>query len=148
VAKAHDVNGDGTNDVIASGVLEVVVLSGVNGSVIHTVPLDGGAWNFTLTNVIGIGDWNGDGRSEFAIGHPGADGSGTSLGIVRVYNGADASVLVDIEGPQSGADFGNSIAAADWDGDGYPDLLIGAHYFDNTGTSDGAAFVYGFFEIP
>lgn len=146
VARTHDVNGDGTGDVIASGVIEVVVLSGLNGSVIHTVPLDGGGWNFTLTNVIGMGDWNGDGKSEFAIGHPGADGSGTSLGIVRVYNGADASVLVDIEGPQSGADFGNSIAAVDWDGDGYPELLIGAHYFDNTGTNDGAAFVYGFFE--
>lgn len=148
VANAHDVDGDGTNDVIASSETEVVVLSGVSGAVIHTVPLDGGAWNFTLTNVTGLGDWNGDGRSEFVIGHPRADGSGSGLGIVRVYNGADAAVLVDIEGPQSGADFGNSVAAVDWDGDGYPDLLIGAHYYDNTGTSDGAAFVYGFFEIP
>ena len=44
---------------------------------------------------------------------------------------------------QEGAHFGCSVSTAgDVDGDGYSDVIIGADYYDNGQTNEGAAFVY------
>jgi len=47
------------------------------------------------------------------------------------------------EGDQSYAWFGNNLGAAgDVNGDGYADIIVGAVYYDNGQTDEGAAFVY------
>jgi hypothetical protein len=77
-------------------------------------------------------DWDGDGERDLAVGAPGAAGGS---GRVFIYFGpviggsgpADAVISV---GPESsvldGGEIGASLAAADFDGDGPDDLVIGA----------------------
>ncbi len=76
------------------------------------------------TSVTVVGDIDGDGRAEFAVGAP---GTGVALGLVRMYSGASGSLMWQIVGPSAGSTFGASIAAlGDVNGDGVPDLVIGA----------------------
>jgi hypothetical protein len=78
------------------------------------------------------GDFNGDGFDDLVIGVPGEDGSGAIL----VLFGSPHSLLFaahywlgefDLGGsPALGDQFGTALAAADWNGDGFDDLAIGA----------------------
>lgn len=72
-----------------------------------------------------VGDVNGDGLSDFAIGHPGAGGD---EGRVEVYFGAstpDGTPDWILSG-NPGEHLGYSIASAgDVNGDGYDDILVG-----------------------
>lgn len=74
-----------------------------------------------------IGDVDGDGAQEFAVGAPYADSNGVNAGSVTIYSGRTLTPLTTLVG--SGADdyFGFALAApGDLSGDGVPDLLIGA----------------------
>ena len=63
-----------------------------------------------------------------------------------VYYGADAGIgttPVMVESNQVNAQLGRSVSGAgDINGDGYADLVVGAHYYDNGESSEGAAFVF------
>ena len=92
-----------------------------------------------------IGDVNGDGVPDLAIGAPYEDGDfGNSdpgfgppqnVGKVFVLSGADLSVITQLNDPEFqmvqsqkfGGQFGTALAAAgDLNGDGTPDILVGA----------------------
>ena len=77
---------------------------------------------------------------ELVIGDQQAD---YPLSIQAVLVGFDPMpVWVDI-GAQAGASYGASVATAgDVDRDGYSDILIGIPYYDNTGSDQGAVFLY------
>lgn len=93
-------------------------------------------------------DFNGDGRTDAAVGDDSADvGSFVEAGRVVVrYGGADGhvgsggSAILTQAGAggtnQTGANFGISLAAADADCDGYTDLLVGADGFDLPGATN------------
>ncbi len=77
---------------------------------------------------LAVGDFDDDGRVDLAVGDPGADvGSVAQAGEVWVYFGP-----IDTTQPQrlragsvlSGARFGETLAAGDFDGDGYEDLAV------------------------
>jgi hypothetical protein len=80
--------------------------------------------------VAGLGDVNGDGVGDFAVGIPGFNGN---QGRVRVYSGATGALLWTQNGPQAGSLYGFSLSAMnDVSGDGRKELLIGMPGFSNT----------------
>ena len=92
------------------------------------------------TVVAGLGDINGDGFGDFAVGAPGAD---AGRGKVYVYLGASSpstTPALVISGSAPGDLFGSAIAGAGrFNGDTYRDFAVGA-----PGTSGGAGSVYLF----
>ena len=99
------------------------------------------------TLVASVGDVDGDGVPDFAIGAPLADSSTMEdHGKVYVYSGATATIIgFPLSGQVEGDRFGASIAAGDVDNDGRNDLLIGAPFVDASGNADsGRAYLYSY----
>lgn len=86
------------------------------------------------SSLAGLGDLDGDGYDELAVGSPNADpvkpGATTLLlgaGTVYVYSGVDGSLLYHLNGNAAGDNFGFALAATgDIDGDTVNELLVGA----------------------
>ncbi len=136
VAGVPDVDGDGFGDVVVGAHLEsfdggnngygmAYIFSGHTGELLHTLRSleEHFAGNFGYT-VAGVPDLDGDGRGEVMVAEHVFDP-------VRVYvfSGATGAVLHMLESPTPGGlgDFGESLSwIPDIDGDGVPDLLVGA----------------------
>ncbi|MCB1615993.1 MAG: FG-GAP repeat protein [Pseudomonadales bacterium] len=139
---AADVNADGYQDIIAgTGVSSagyVKVYSGKTGEQLYRLADDGEGYESPIGEgydssvaVAGLGDVNGDGYEDFAIGFHDYD---DSTGFADIYSGFDASRLYRLRGDDPGDRFGASITGlGDNNGDGYPEFLVGASYDDNNG---------------
>src|SRR5690606_11214716 len=106
-----------------------------------------GSDNFQLgTSFAALGDIDGDGIADLAVGDPSYRSGGTLLGsgIVYVISGADGSILRSHEGdPARNQSFGTALATLDADGDGIPDLAVGAPgHAGSTGFGSGAVRIY------
>jgi hypothetical protein len=154
----RDLNGDGYADVAisapASG--KVYVYFGGPSPSLEPTPdglmtesdvLDGFARAITF-----VGDLNGDGFGELAIGshfHDAVDdGVDSRAGSVSLYYGrAGATFNITPDVILSGAfpldQFGHSVdRAGDLNGDGYSDLVVGAPYADSQGVDSGRVYIY------
>jgi hypothetical protein len=89
------------------------------------------------------GDFNGDGVPDVYISDWSNTAKGPSTGRVYVYSGTDGKVLLTLTGETVGEGFGTSPSVAgDVDGDGIPDLIVGAWQYAGAASSGGRAYLY------
>jgi hypothetical protein len=98
-------------------------------------------------SVAAAGDVNGDGYADVTIGAIFFVGGALDEGRAYLYEGSASGLGTSpawtADGDQTAALFGFPVATAgDVNRDGYSDLVIGAPFFDNGQTDEGAAFLY------
>jgi hypothetical protein len=83
----------------------------------------------SLGTIAAVGDVNRDGFADFALGSTVNDAGGALAGRTYVFFGStrpDAHADVVLTGESQFGQFGASVASSDFNGDGFPDLAIGA----------------------
>lgn len=167
-----DANGDGILDLAVSSINDddggsnrgaiYILYMNPDGSVSshHKISSDSGGFGSGLANndklgtgITNIGDLNGDGYIDLAVGAGLTDDGGSNRGAVWILfldSNEEVSSKQKISDTQGGLTyalsnddrFGLSVASiGDLNSDGIPDLLVGAQLDDVSGTDDGTVIV-------
>lgn len=96
-----------------------------------------------------LGDINGDGYADFAVGAPrfGTTDTGAEAGAVYVFHGSAGGLRTPAAwstvGPQAQAQFGYAVAGGgDYNGDGWTDLAVGAPFHTNDQDDEGRVYLF------
>ncbi len=138
-----DINGDGKAEIVVgaeyqsnlgANLGQVYVFSGTDGSLLFTLITSttpsGWAQTAEFGASVAVGDVNGDGRADIAVGAPEETVSGqTYSGRVYVFSGVDHSLLMTLTDPLAPRPgsyfyFGDAVAAGDVNGDGHADIAV------------------------
>jgi hypothetical protein len=129
--RGNDVDGDGRADVLVSASpSHVVALSGRTGAELFRATDEAASILFGSSLCL-VPDVDGDGRGDFAVGDRGedTDQADALTGRVTLNSGVTGKKIATLQGGSNEA-FGASVCMGpDMDGDGAPELCVGATYF-------------------
>lgn len=97
--------------------------------------------------VNGGGDIDGDGYDDVIVGAENYDNGEADEGLAQVFYGSSSGLSStpgwSTESNQANAYYGRSASiVGDLNSDGYDDVAVGAHYYDDGSTNEGAVFVF------
>jgi hypothetical protein len=151
VASAGDIDGDGYPEVLIgapgaiSGTGEVRVYrggeSGLSDTPDWSTTGEANGWEFG--DALGRGDFNADGFSDVVIGARGANSKGRVEVRYGGKEGLSSSADWSADGDNANASFGQALwGQGDLNGDGYTDLVVGAPFYSNEESNEGAVYIY------